>query len=229
MKLPIFKLQMPVAACCVMMGCVTANNLDVPVEIKHFGKDKHLDECLLLCVDIKGIKKDGYWWVAQKEKRSAGIPVRASVKIIDSGDHIFQEGHNVWLIGPYVRGRMTSYEYWAFKKGYQPENFMDLKLDRARKLEKPASVSLEETNYTDDYSNEHVLDGARAVTELANAGLLLTKNETTRKLIKLTISQAEKVQKNSLELRRRKEAESLLKILKKIIPAKSPGPVPIEE
>lgn len=215
----------PAVVACLANGCVTANQCDVALEITAFGEDEPINDCTLLSIKRKGVDADGYWWVVEREKRSPGIAVSATVQRFDSGDRISQEGQMLYLIGPYVRGQMISYEYWLFRRGYQPESFMDTRLEMAKKRKKPASVSLEKIDYEDEYFNEHVLDGARTVAALSD--ILPRESESTRRLVLLALHQVRMVRTKTIEPRTREDAAELMEKLQAFLP-ETPGPVPVE-
>lgn len=229
MRETLLKLLMSVSLCWGVTGCVTANQLEVPLTVKEFGKEGKINDCYLMTIERKSVSQQGHWWVVQGEKNKPGVPIKVSVRIINSGDKISQAGHRITLWGPYARGHVHSYEYWLYKDGFQPRSFTDMKLGSAKKRKKPASLSIEKTDYVEDYSNEHVLDGARALATTIENGLFPLSDQTGMDLLLLVINQATKAKHKTMKPRRITEAKEVLKILneaitqtnKPIVPAKN--------
>ena len=216
-------------------GCVTAHEVDVKLEIRGHPGVGDIEDCLLLAIYSESLDAKGYWWVAEEESAGTMIPRRVIVRQISSGETIHQGGKVVALLGPYVRSYMIGWEYWLLHDGFQPDDFLDMHLERAYELEKPLSILLLPEKPGERSSNENVFAAARRIEVVGN--FLTPDSALNAAVLKLIIKQLRHVESRSL---RSKDIETAAELIKKLrvrlekfpsdftqetpVPASSPSP-----
>lgn len=194
-------------------GCVTAHEGTVSLKIIKFPGGEAIKDSFLLTVHSETLESKGRWWLFEEEGGGNMIPHAATVKRINTGDKLHQQGHMVTTIGPYAKSTIHGWEYWVFHKGYQPDDFLDIHFDRAYEDDKPLQVSLAEISPGNEYSDEKVLDGARKFCEVLD--FLPNHDPDAQLLKKLVSAQLRAVNRHSPKPRNRQDAGELLQELEK--------------
>jgi hypothetical protein len=212
-----------------LCGCVTAHECAVSVQPRDYKADQDLDNCILLTVVTRGVEESGHWWIVQDEPAGPAVPQEVRVAKSHFGEPVRQEGYLVGLIGPYAKSARTGYEYWLFHEDFEPEDFLDLRLERAYEDKKPLTIAMEHVQPGNEYSDEKVLDGARRVVELAD--FLPRESPVTARLVRLLAAQTQAVRKHSPKKEERQKAEELLAALAKLqaaLPVEAPASPKLE-
>jgi len=199
----------------VVGGCVTVNQAEAPLKITEFGKTTAFKECYLLTFTRRSPESGGHWWMSGKERRPPGVTVSATVRMVDSGEVVYQPGYLMYLIGPYARSKAETYDYWVFKEGYLPENLEDRDIQYAMRNNKPAPASMEKFVPREDYSARHALDGGWLLVN--NAGFLAMDDELTRKVVTLVLGQVKEVRDRAVKPRRAEDARKIIGTLEKML------------
>ncbi len=194
-------------------GCVTAHEGSAVLRIVEFPGNKPVEGSLLLTVRSASRERSGHWWVAEEDSGGGLEPHSASVRPVTTGTKLHQEGHIVMTLGPYVRSRAHGWEYWVFHKNYQPDDFLDMHLDRAHLQKKQLKVSLQKILPGHKFSDEKVLDGARIFCRAID--LLPATDPDASRLAELTLKQVREVMKTGRDPRDRSQAKELFMELKK--------------
>jgi hypothetical protein len=195
-------------------GCVTANDAEVTVELLDATDKTDVSECLLLVIRNQSTEKKGYWWVME-EQDTGPLRIRsAEVRTISSGDRLHHPGYVVGLWGPYTRSQPELWEFWLFRAGYRPDDFITNHVLRPYKDQDELQRLLLRVTPGRPISDESVLDGAR---KLAGVADLLPRTERAARLIRLAIRQTEDVGKHSLRPRHLDDARELRAELSKLL------------
>jgi len=192
-------------------GCFTAHQADVKLDIRNHRDNQPVEDCLLLAVRMESMERKGYWWVAQEEAAGPMVPRQAEVVTIRNGENLHQRGQVVTTIGPYATGYAIGYEYWLFRNGYQPDDFMDMHVERAYEDKRPLELRLLVEDPGSVLSDEKTLDGARRFVEVAE--FLPADDAQCSRLLALLTRQVQAVMKNSYKPKFRDQAKELLQPL----------------
>jgi hypothetical protein len=194
------------------LGCVTAGEAKVSLSMIDADSNRSVRHpAVLMKIYREGVEKQGAWWVVEEgESRGRLVARRAGMSRVENDAEIQQEGKVVALIGPYMYAEGFGWEYWLFTKGYQPENFHDRHLQRAYEQGKPLEIRLLPLNPGDEYSDEHVLDGARRLLDVAE---LIYEDNLLQGVLNELIEEVKKVRRFSIKPRHREDAGALLEKL----------------
>lgn len=204
-------------------GCVTAHDARAVVDI-HNADGDGLDDVLLLRIQSQSPDSEGYWWVAQREPAAAMVPRSAQVERRDSGVFLHQPGHVIMLLGPYTKGPIEQWEYWVWKDGYCPSEFLGRHLELARDEQRPLRCILVGNQPGRKNSDEEVLDGARRLAEILD--WLDLRNDTVGQLLALALRDVKAVAEASTDPDTRAEARRIAEALGDIPLAIPPAPLP---
>lgn len=211
-------------------GCVTAHDAKVKLVLTDFHSGETLDEAYLLIIRKESVEKQGHFWVAQEAPSGYQVPMTARVIPITSGQEYHQEGKVVTAMGPYMYDTSLGHEYWVFRKGYMPDDFLNTHLERTYKNRKEMKILLEKATPGRPYSDEKILDGAR---QLVAAFPLLANNDAhVIAACKVALEQTQKVLKLTYKERFREEAREIAQALQarlaKSKTATTPKPKPAQ-
>jgi hypothetical protein len=211
----------------ISSGCVTVHEAEAAVKITEFGKDVPFKDCYLMSITRRSAESEGHWWVVEREERPPGLTSSVTVKMINSGDRIYQDGYPLYLIGPYAKGKSISYEYWIFKEGFLPERVDDIDIELSAKKDIPVAVSMELAHHGENYSDKHVMNGAWAIVN--NASFLSMDDKLTQEMARMSLRQVRQVQRNSFKPRSKEDAGRLIERFEKLLAGSkvSTEPVPV--
>ena len=153
----------------VPCGCVTSHQAEARVYFEPdsvSGESGEPLEGILMTVFSQSLESEGHYWVVQGESDGMMVPRQVSLSWVVSGQLIRQKGVNVFLLGPYARGKTPGYEYWIFLDGFCPVSFGHRELERAAERGEGLTFSLQEIRPGLESREEAVLDGARRVVEM---------------------------------------------------------------
>lgn len=199
----------------VFGGCVTAHEATTRVDIFDNTTRKKIEDCILLTIRMESSESHGHWWVAQEEKAGHMFPTQARVRTFSTGDEIDQKGKVMVTIGPYVKGHTLGVEYWLFRPGYQPDDFLSDHVERAYENKTPLDIDLLPEDAGSSLSDEKVLDGARRVLEVQN--FLEPCNPDVTRLLTLLIEQVQHVQDNAYKPKWQKQSKEMLPKLREAL------------
>ena len=197
----------------LMGGCVTAHEAETKLLIRDNTNNRVLEDCLLLTIRMESLEKQGHWWVVQEESGGHMIPQEVTLTTIHSGNKLFQKGKVIMPIGPYVRGHVLGVEYWLYRPGYQPDDFLDEHIERTYEDKIPLEINMLPEDSGGSISDEKVLDGARRALEVAN--FLSPDNVDGTRLFQLLIEQVRRVKEKSYKDKFRRQARDMLPKLQK--------------
>jgi hypothetical protein len=222
-----FILILLLAACLgASVGCVTAKEGRTTLRVSDDATGEPIDDCLLLSIRRETLDNQGHAWVIQAPPATGGgIIRRAAVQAVQPGQEIHQAGNVVMLWGPYASGKGLNYEYWLMHPGYQGDRFYDTHLLRAYEQKKPLERTMLRFHAGVSYSDETVLDAARAIVE--SADWLDKTNPLAGRLLDLAIHQTRLVRIHSIAPHQRDEAADLLdqlRDLREAFPAETTPP-----
>lgn len=204
---------LPALAGVLPVGCVTAHEAHVKIDVLDNTTRRQIDDCLLLAIRMESLEKQGRWWVAQDEEGGHMIPRDVQLTTVNSGEMLDQAGKVMVTIGPYVHGHTMGVEYWLFRPGYQPDDFLSDHVERAYENKTTLNVNLLREDSGSSISDEKVLDGARRVLEIVD--FLEPDSPDATRLLTLMIEQVRQVEKNSYKPKWQKQSKELLPKLQK--------------
>jgi hypothetical protein len=196
-------------------GCVTAHEAQAKIEILDNANHHKIDDCILLTIRMESDESQGHWWVVQEETSGHMIPTEARVETISTGGVIDQKGKVMVTAGPYVKGRVMGVEYWLYRPGYQPDDFLSDHVERAYEDKTPLDIHLLPEDAGSSLSDEKVLDGARRVLEIQN--FLEPCNPDVTRLVSLLIEQVQHVKDHSYKPKWQKQSREMLPKLREML------------
>ncbi|MBN1554972.1 MAG: hypothetical protein JXA11_09515 [Phycisphaerae bacterium] len=196
-------------------GCVTAHEARTKLEILDNANHRIVNDCILLTIRMESLETQGHWFVAQEEKAGHMLPVEASICTMNSGDMLDQEGKIIVTVGPYARGKTLGVEYWLFRPGYQPDDFLNEHVERAYEDKTDLDLHLLREDPGSSISDEKVLDGARRVLDMLE--FLDPNDPNGTRLVTLLIEQVENVKEHAYKPKWQKQSRDMLPKLREAL------------
>jgi hypothetical protein len=197
-------------ACIAVTGCVTANRAEVTVRLRDNSDGTNVNDCLLLVIHGEALDSSGRWWVVQETQVGATAIKSARVELISSGQALKQKGYVAGLAGPYTVGTPETWEYWVFRRGYQPDDFLDQRLTNRHENNAPLIFLMLRIDPGKSYSDEMVLEASRKLVDVRD---LLPPDAMTARLVNLAILQLKDVRLLSFKREHRSQADEMLATL----------------
>lgn len=191
-------------------GCVTANQAEVTLRLRDNSDGANLDNCLLLVIHSEALDSSGRWWVVQQTQVGATAVKGAHVQLVSSGQMLRQEGYLAGLLGPYTTGTPEVWEYWVFRRGYQPDDFLDQRLTSRHEKNAPLIFLMLRIDPGKTYSDEMVLEASRKLVDVRD---LLPPEALTARLVNLAILQLRDVRLLSFKREHRDQADEMIATL----------------